>query len=573
MQRIGRSLSSTLAIDELLTRIMTTVTSLMNAERSTLFLYDHNRKEIWSKVIQGTEVKDIRLPLGQGIAGSVASTKKVARIDDAYSDPRFDRSVDKRSGFRTRSILCAPIFDSRKKLLGVIQVLNRLGGPFDSSDEEMLEALGSQIAIALENSNLYRLVENKARALEKAKDEVEQRNTELDLLYQVERELTSEGEVSVVLDKLIALAMKAMHAEAGSILLVDEGTGELFFKSALGEKGEEVKKLRIPSGQGVVGEVAKTGEGVLVHDPSRDKRHHKGIAKKLNYKAHAIACAPLIADGQVIGAIELLNKFERVKKQIVPLNFDEDDLKMLTLLGSQAARIITDAKRRAAAAQSERMDNIGGALASVIHDFRGPMTVIAGYTELIAREQDDERRRTMAQAVSSQVQHMNAMVAELLSFARGEKAIYKRKVYMNQFAAEISGLFAGQGNSTQAEVTVVSTCTDVAYFDPVKIKRVLTNLVRNAIEACEPGKGKVALSIGKTGSDVTFSIKDNGKGIAPEIAGRLFESFVTAGKKGGTGLGLAVCKRFVEDHGGRIDYTSHSKGTTFSFTLPKAIVG
>jgi signal transduction histidine kinase len=246
---------------------------------------------------------------------------------------------------------------------------------------------------------------------------------------------------------------------------------------------------------------------------------------------------------------------------------------MLTLLGSQAARIITDAKRRAAAAQSERMDNIGGALASVIHDFRGPMTVIAGYTELIAREQDDERRRTMAQAVSSQVQHMNAMVAELLSFARGEKAIYKRKVYMNQFAAEISGLFAGQGNSTQAEVTVVSTCTDVAYFDPVKIKRVLTNLVRNAIEACEPGKGKVALSIGKTGSDVTFSIKDNGKGIAPEIAGRLFESFVTAGKKGGTGLGLAVCKRFVEDHGGRIDYTSHSKGTTFSFTLPKAIVG
>jgi signal transduction histidine kinase len=576
MQQIGRSLSSTLDIDELLDRIMKAVTRLMDAERSTLFLVDKAKREIWSKVIQGTEVKDIRLPIGQGIAGWVAQTKKLVRIDEAYEDERFDRSVDKRSGFRTRSILCAPIFDSRKRLLGVIQVLNKLGGHFEDSDEEMLTALSSQIAIALENSNLYLLLAKKAQALEKAKRDVEQSNQELDLLYTVERELTKEQDVDVVLDRLIALAMKAMHAEAGSVLLIDEGTGDLFFKSALGEKGEEIKKLRLKSGEGVVGYVAQTAEPVLVHDPKRDKRHHKQIAKKLNFDAHAIVCAPLEAKGEVIGAIELLNKYEvqgRGKhRKRKPLNFNDDDLKMLILLAAQAARIITEAKRRAAEATEERLKTIGQALSGVIHDFRSPMTVIAGYTELIASEEDTDRRQEMAVAVSSQVEHMNAMVGELLSFARGDTAIYKRKVYLNKFAQEIEALFSAEGSAHRAELSVLCFCDQVAYFDPVKIKRVLTNLVRNAMEACDPGRGKVALTIGAQGPDLIFAVKDNGKGIADEIAGRLFDSFVTSGKQNGTGLGLAVCKRFVEDHGGAIGYQSNKgRGTTFSFTLPKAL--
>lgn len=573
MQQIGRSLSSTLDIDELLDRIMKAVTQLMAAERSTLFLVDKPKKEIWSKVIQGTEVKDIRLPIGQGIAGWVAESQKLVRIDDAYADLRFDRSVDKRSGFRTRSILCAPIFDSRRKLLGVIQVLNKIGGPFVASDEEMLMALASQIAIALENSNLYVSLAKKTQALEKAKREVEQSNLELDLLYQIERELTKEGQVDLVLDKLIELAMKAMHAEAGSVLLVDEGTGELYFKSALGEKGEEVKKLRLKSGEGVVGYVAQTGEPAIVHDPTRDKRHHKQIAKKLKFSAHAIVCAPLVDNGEVIGAIELLNKFEPVKKgPNKPLNFNDDDLKLLTLLAAQAARIITQAKQRAAAAQEERLKTIGTALSGVIHDFRSPMTVIAGYTELIAKEADPERRRTMAEAVSSQVEHMNAMVGELLSFARGETAVYKRKVYLNKFAQEIEALFSAEGSAHKAELSVLCFCNEVAHFDPVKIKRVLTNLVRNAMEACEKGEGKVALTIGANGQDLVFAVKDNGKGIADEIATKLFDSFVTSGKQNGTGLGLAVCKRFVEDHGGTIGYQSNKgRGTTFTFTLPKAL--
>ncbi|MCC6808324.1 MAG: GAF domain-containing sensor histidine kinase [Deltaproteobacteria bacterium] len=579
MQQIGRSLSSTLDIDELLDRIMKAVTSLMNAGRSTLFLADRVKKEIWSKVIQGTEVKDIRLAFGQGIAGWVAESKKLVRIDDAYADDRFDPSVDKRSGFRTHSILCAPIFDSRRHLLGVIQVLNKIGGPFDGSDEEMLSALSSQIAIALENSNLYRLLEKKAQALERAKQEAEQSNRELDLLYQIERELTKEGHVDQVLDKLIALAMDAMHAEAGSVLLVDESKGDLYFKTALGEKGEDVKKLRLKAGEGIVGHVAQTGEAALVHDPKRDKRHHRALAKKLKFSAHAIACAPLIADGEVIGALELLNKYELVKKkERKPLNFNDDDLKLLTLLAAQAARIITDAKRRAAAAQEERLQTIGQALSGVIHDFRSPMTVIAGYTELIAREDDHERRASMAQAVSSQVEHMNAMVGELLAFSRGETAIYKRKVYLNKFAQEIEALFSVDTTQSKAELSVLCFCNEVAHFDPVKIKRVLTNLVRNALEACEPGQGKVALTIGAQGQDLVFTVKDNGKGIADEISTRLFDSFVTSGKKNGTGLGLTVCKRFVEDHGGQIGYQSNStsggrsRGTTFTFTLPKALV-
>jgi len=557
MQQIGRALSSTLDLDKLLERIMAEVTRIMRAERSTLFLIDRRRKEIWSKVAQGSELKEIRLPLGQGIAGWVAQNKKLVRIDDAYGDERFDRSFDKRSGYQTRTIMCGPVFDSRKKMLGVIQVLNKDGGAFDEADEAMLHALASQIAVAIENATLYRLLEG-------TKVELERANHELDVLYQLERQLTRVRDVEQVLDTIIDTAMRAMGAEAGSILLIDEGTGELYFKSALGEKGEEVKKLRLKPGEGVVGYVAKTGEPVLVNDPRKDRRHEKKIAKKLHFTARSIACAPLVSEGAVLGAFELINKLDGS-------SFDAVDLKLLTLLAGQAARMITEAKRTAVQEKEERMRTIGQALSGVIHDFRSPMTVISGYTEMIAAEESLGRRKEMAEAVSGQVQHMNAMVGELLAFARGENAIYKRKVYMNKFVEDLKALFGAETATRRAELAVYCRYDGVAMFDPTKIKRVLTNLVRNALEALDGAPGKVTVTVEAQGVDLVFSVRDTGPGVPEGIESKLFESFVTSGKVGGTGLGLAVCKRIVEDHGGQISYSSRQgRGTLFQFNLSKA---
>src|SRR6266545_8336505 len=125
VQEIGQALSSALDLDGLLALIMEKITILMEADRSTLYLFSEDGSELWSKVAQGGEVLEIRLRVGEGIAGWVARSGETVNIPDAYSDRRFYPAVDLRSGYRTRSILCMPMEARGGQRIGVIQVLNK----------------------------------------------------------------------------------------------------------------------------------------------------------------------------------------------------------------------------------------------------------------------------------------------------------------------------------------------------------------------------------------------------------------------------------------------------------------
>ncbi|HEU5394352.1 MAG TPA: ATP-binding protein, partial [Candidatus Methylomirabilis sp.] len=125
------------------------------ADRSSLFLVDREKKELWTKVAQGLATTELRVPLGTGIAGTVAVSGETVNIADAYADTRFNPEVDRKTGYRTRTILCLPMRDKAGDILGVFQVLNKREGPFGKEDEEVLAAMASQAAIALENARLY----------------------------------------------------------------------------------------------------------------------------------------------------------------------------------------------------------------------------------------------------------------------------------------------------------------------------------------------------------------------------------------------------------------------------------
>lgn len=142
-------------IGSLLQRVMGEATRLLNAERSTLFLNDEKTQELWSEVGQGIELTQIRLPNHAGIAGAVFTTGKSINIPHAYVDLRFNPEFDCKTGFFTRSILCVPIVNKSGKTIGVTQVLNRHGGPFTDEDESHLRAFTAQIAITLENAQLF----------------------------------------------------------------------------------------------------------------------------------------------------------------------------------------------------------------------------------------------------------------------------------------------------------------------------------------------------------------------------------------------------------------------------------
>ena len=141
-------------LDNLLGLIAETMTQALDAERATIFLVDVDRGELWSTVALGSD--EIRVPIGVGIAGAVAETGATINIPDAYADERFNQEIDRRSGFRTHSLLTFPMRSRAEaaRILGVFQVINKRGGPFTEDDEEMGAALASSAAVAVENAQL-----------------------------------------------------------------------------------------------------------------------------------------------------------------------------------------------------------------------------------------------------------------------------------------------------------------------------------------------------------------------------------------------------------------------------------
>ncbi len=152
----SKILNSTLDLPELLGLILKMARENTGADRGSLFLVDHERKEIWSLLAHGLEQKEIRLPMGKGIAGAVAETGELVNLADAYTDPRFDRDFDQRFGYRTKSLLCLPVKARDDKTVGVLQLLNKRDGNFDAEDVDFLQSLSVHSAIALENARLHR---------------------------------------------------------------------------------------------------------------------------------------------------------------------------------------------------------------------------------------------------------------------------------------------------------------------------------------------------------------------------------------------------------------------------------
>jgi adenylate cyclase len=147
--------TSEINLGSLLQKVMSEATSMLKAERSTLFLNDEKTNELFSRVAQGDSLGEIRLPNHLGIAGAVFTSGETVNIPHAYADLRFNPAFDKQTGYFTRSMLCVPVVNKNGKVIGVTQVLNKRGGSFNSEDESRLKAFTAQVSIALENAKLF----------------------------------------------------------------------------------------------------------------------------------------------------------------------------------------------------------------------------------------------------------------------------------------------------------------------------------------------------------------------------------------------------------------------------------
>jgi GAF domain-containing protein len=151
-------------------------------------LLDQAKGELVSRIVIGEQVRSIRVRVGHGIAGTVAKTGKAIRLRDAYTDPRFEPEWDLFTGYRTRSMLAAPLKNHMGRTIGVIQVLNKtVGEEFTAEDEAILSALSTQAAVAIDNSRLFLSLIQKNHQLLSTKEKLERRVADLQLLNELER--------------------------------------------------------------------------------------------------------------------------------------------------------------------------------------------------------------------------------------------------------------------------------------------------------------------------------------------------------------------------------------------------
>lgn len=576
IQEIATAQGSTLSLDKLLNVIMEKVTVLMHADRSTLFLTEDDGQALWSKVIQGDRVHEIRLRPGQGIAGWVAQTGKSVNIRDAYRDPRFNPDVDLRTGYKTRSILCQPIRNRDREIIGVIQVLNKSDGHFTVEDENLLSALAAQVAVSIENQKLYLRLLSKNLELTEITEKLERHLSELDLLYDLQRQISQAIDLPSLIEAASRKTLATIKAQL-CVVTLREGEHHREFTTPRGASSTMLVVDRTAL-TGVTGLVFDAGSAVMRNVEIDGSTVH-AAADTLGITVRSVLAVPLWSEDTCIGALELVNKGGVAHIDAESLagdddveihrpNFTDSDMKLLTLMAGQMSGAVAANLHREERQKEERLASIGQMLSGVIHDFKTPVTIISGYVQLMASQDDAEMRQEYARSVLSQFDQLNKMTKEILAFARGETSILFRRVFLRKLTAELDEVLGRDLGERGIELVINNEYGGAAKMDDVKIKRALFNLARNAAEAMPEG-GTFSIHIRTEGDHLIFRVSDNGPGIPEEIRGSLFESFVTRGKRDGTGLGLAIVKNIVEQHHGSIEVeTASGKGTTFILTLP-----
>lgn len=542
---------ATSEVDELLQAVMERLTGLLRAEAATVFMHDPQSHELWGRVMNRRSLKNIRITDTAGIAGHVFSTGATLLLGDAYTDARFNPEVDRQSGFRTRSVIAVPL-QHRGAVLGVLQVLDRRVDFFTANDCALAEAICSQIAAVLDA--ILQVEE-----LKDGQQLLQSRVSDLDALYETEKAISAATAQHDLLDRLLAISMEHLGAKSGSILVLEEDGGGLCFRAARGEKSEALAPIRLKSGRGIAGHVAQSLEVVRVKDAEDCQHYDRSVAKKLGLTTGAVLCVPIIDHSRTLGALQLLNKKG---------GFTAKDERLAVLLAGQIGRAMARLQSKEHSQKQGRLAAIGQMLSGVLHDLRNPLTVIGGYAEMMASEADPQKRAEMSSQILAQLGHISAMQNETLAFVRGEKSILAQTVSLVEFMGKVVEQLQSQFATSGVDLEVHVGYEGFARFDENKMKRVILNLSNNAIDAMPEG-GRFTLSVDREGDELVFRAKDNGPGIPSEVAERLFESFVTSGKKHGTGLGLAIVKTIAEEHGGTVSCkTQLGKGASFEVRLP-----
>ncbi len=373
--------------------------------------------------------------------------------------------------------------------------------------------------------------------------------------------LNSSLELETLLGLTLRTAEQAVDADRGTVYLLDEAKKELW---SLVQEGGRTVKIRLPIGKGIAGFVAETGETVNLTDAYEDPRFSPETDKLTGYRTRSMLCMPLKnKDAKIIGVFQLLNK-----KPSPNGIFTADDESMIEALSIHAAIAVENAQQAQAMVQNERLSAVGKMANSIIHDIKNPMGVLRLSAQVIRRKSPDAEIQQISDEMMRQIDRFVSMAQEILDFSRGANAVNIEDVSVPEYMETARVVLANDLASHNVNIAMNVQYQGLMAVDQEKMMRVFYNLATNAADAMPQG-GTLTVSVEKREYTVVIEFTDTGVGMPADIRARVFEPFVTHGKRYGTGLGMAIVKKIIDDHKGTIEVESEEgKGTTVRLLLP-----
>lgn len=266
-------------------------------------------------------------------------------------------------------------------------------------------------------------------------------------------------------------------------------------------------------------------------------------------------------DGKIIGVFQLLNKLNGT--------FSKEDEEFIDALSIHASIAIENAQLAQQMVNNERLSAVGAMASTIIHDIKNPMGTLRVYAQVMKKKSMEEETKKMADEMISQVDRFVKMTQEILDFTRGVSSMNIQECEFSEVMDAI--LIFIEKDLTKRNVKLVQNTQfkGIVQVDQDKLMRVFYNIAGNSGDAMPTG-GTLTVNTYDKDGQIAIEFVDTGTGMPPEVKAKIFEPFMTFGKKHGTGLGMAIVKKIVDDHKGKIEIDSEmGKGTTIRIVLPK----
>ena len=554
-----------LDVSRMLNTVIRCGMELLQMDSGAIVLLDEDRGvfTLRASVRLPGALEGVAISAADGIVGRVVREKRFVML---VEPPLFDLNALNAAGY-ARAFGSPVVLEG--KVFGVLHLETRDDQRrLTRWEEEALEVLSQQLAVALRNVRLFEESEKRARRLELLNQSIDQMNQKL-----FEPEL---------LDVVATALTGNLGFAAAQVWLLEPSDGALWRRASHHTTGEPPPVPgRVERGMSEIGQVAELRVPIVTNDPANHRQ--VGLNPWMTEEGlQAFAGFPLVVGDQLLGVLAVYHRR--------PL--DRNTIELLTLFAQHAATAIQEAHLfHLATEQTARLTALNVELqranqhkaeflANMSHELRTPLNSILGFSQLLLEGDGGALtgdQRQDVDIIAQNGQHLLALINDLLDISKleaGKALLHRGEVEVEPLISECVDSVSSLAKTKKLDLTAsVSAEVGRVFADGPKLKQVLLNLLGNAIKFTETGGVRVTAE--RQGAELRVSVRDTGIGVPADDTDRIFESFQQGqsgmtGKYQGTGLGLAISRQLVEMHGGKIWVKSTpGQGSTFTFTIPQ----